>query len=248
MIKYLTPGGEEMAMADLGIYGAIVKIAVVMTLFTQMYRLAAEPFFLSSFKKEDFKEANAASMKYFVMASMVIFLGIVLFRDLFALIVGRDFREGIDILPIVLASNVLAGIWFNLSFWYKREEKTKYAAYITFLGLAVTLGLSFVLVPKMGYRGAAWVRLIAEAAMVVWSYTLCRRHYPIPYDLKRIGEYVLVAVVIFCASEYALAGLDRAPHLALNSLLFTAAIAYAVWREKIDIKGLTKAIIGKFRR
>ena len=246
MIKYLTPG--DGAMADLGIYGAIVKIAVVMTLFTQMYRLAAEPFFLSSFKKEEFKEANAASMKYFVMASMVIFLGIVLFRDMFALIVGRDFREGIDILPIVLASNVLAGIWFNLSFWYKREEKTKYAAYITFLGLAVTLGLSFILVPKMGYRGAAWVRLIAEAAMVMWSYTLCRKHFPIPYDLKRIGEYVMVTVVIYYASESALAGLAKAPHLALNALLFSAAIAYAVWREKIDIKGLIKSAIGKFRR
>ena len=245
MIKYLTPGGEEMAMADLGIYGAIVKIAVVMTLFTQMYRLAAEPFFLASFKKEEFKEANAASMKYFVMASMVIFLGIVLFRDLFALIVGRDFREGIDILPVVLASNVLAGIWFNLSFWYKREEKTKYAAYITFLGLAVTLGLSFLLVPKMGYRGAAWVRLIAEAAMVVWSYTLCRKHYPIPYDLKRIGEYFAAAAVVYCASEYAFVGLSPKLHMAFNALLFIAAIAYAVWREKIDIKGLTKAVIGK---
>ena len=246
MIKYLSPSEE--AMADLGIYGAIVKIAVVMTLFTQMYRLAAEPFFLSSFKKEDFKEANAASMKYFVMASMVIFLGIVLFRDAFALIVGRDFREGIDILPIVLASNVLAGIWFNLSFWYKREEKTKYAAYITFLGLAVTLGLSFVLVPKMGYRGAAWVRLVAEAAMVVWSYTLCRKHYPIPYDLKRIGEYVAVAIALFCASEYALGGLNTALHTAFNALLFMTAVAYAVWREKIDIKGLVKAAIGKFIR
>lgn len=248
MIKYLTPGGEEMAMADLGIYGAIVKIAVVMTLFTQMYRLAAEPFFLSSFKKEDFKEANAASMKYFVMASMIIFLGIVLFRDLFALIVGKDFREGIGILPIVLASNVLAGIWFNLSFWYKREEKTKYAAYITFLGLAVTLGLSFLLVPKMGYRGAAWVRLIAEAAMVVWSYTLCRRHYPIPYDLKRIGEYFAVAAVVYCVSEYALLGLNATMHTALNVILFLAAMAYAVWREKIDIKGLAKSVIGKFIR
>ncbi|MBR3826095.1 MAG: polysaccharide biosynthesis protein [Alistipes sp.] len=248
MIKYLTPGGEEVAMAELGVYGAIVKIAVVMTLFTQMYRLAAEPFFLSGFKKEEFKEANAASMKYFVMASMVIFLGIVLFRDLFALIVGRDFREGIDILPIVLASNVMAGVWFNLSFWYKREEKTKYAAYITFLGLAVTIALSFVLVPKMGYRGAAWVRLVAEAAMVVWSYTLCRKHYPIPYDLKRMGEYVMLTAAIYCTSEYAFSGVDDNMHTALNVLLFMVAIAYAVWREKIDVKGLVRAAIGKFKR
>ncbi|MBQ8366560.1 MAG: polysaccharide biosynthesis protein [Alistipes sp.] len=248
MIKYLTPGGEAVAMAELGIYGAIVKIAVVMTLFTQMYRLAAEPFFLSGFRKEEFKEANAASMKYFIMASMVIFLGIVLFRDVFALIVGRDFREGIDILPIVLASNVLAGVWFNLSFWYKREEKTKYAAYITFLGLAVTIGLSFVLVPKMGYRGAAWVRLVAEAAMVVWSYTLCRKHYPIPYDLKRMGEYVVLTVAIYCTSEYALGGVSDDIHTALNVLLFMVAIAYAVWRERIDVKGLVRAAIGKFTR
>ncbi|MBO5017742.1 MAG: polysaccharide biosynthesis protein [Alistipes sp.] len=246
MIKYLAPGDD--AMEQLGIYGAIVKIAVVMTLFTQMYRLAAEPFFLSSFKKEEFKEANAASMKYFVMASMVIFLGIVLFRDLFALIVGRSFREGIDILPIVLASNVLAGIWFNLSFWYKREEKTKYAAYITFLGLAVTLGLSFLLVPKMGYRGAAWVRLIAEAAMVVWSYILCRRHYPIPYDLKRIGEYVLLSAAIYCASEFAFVGVNATIHTALNGVLFMVAIAYAIWREKIDVRGLIRAVTSKLLR
>ena len=246
MIKYLTPGDD--AMAELGIYGAIVKIAVVMTLFTQMYRLAAEPFFLSGFKKEEFKEANAASMKYFVMASMVIFLGIVLFKDLFALIVGRSFREGIDILPVVLFSNVLAGIWFNLSFWYKREEKTKYAARITFLGLAVTIALSFALVPKFGYRGAAWVRLIAEGAMVVQSYRLCQKHYPIPYDLKRIAEYFLLTAAIYFGSVYGLKGLSEDMHFVCNILLFCGAIGYAIWREKIDIKGLAKAVIGKFVR
>ena len=248
MIKYLTPGDSAEVMAELGIYGAIVKIAVVMTLFTQMYRLAAEPFFLSGFKKEEFKEANAASMKYFVMASMVIFLGIVLFRDMFVLIVGRHFREGVDILPIVLASNVLAGIWFNLSFWYKREEKTKYAAYITILGLVVTVALSFVLVPKMGYRGAAWVRLAAEAAMVVWSYTLCRRHYPIPYDLKRIGEYFALTVAIYLLSEYALGSVGEVTHLMANIALFACAVVYAIWREKIDVKALLRAAIGKFLR
>jgi O-antigen/teichoic acid export membrane protein len=210
-----------------------------------MYRLAAEPFFLAGFKKEEFKEANAASMKYYVMASMIIFLGIVLFKDVFALIVGRRFREGIDILPIVLASNVLAGIWFNLSFWYKREEKTKYAAYITVLGLVVTIALSFVLVPKMGYRGAAWVRLIAEAAMVVWSYILCKRHYPIPYDLKRIAEYFAVAGVVYLISRN-LPHWDAPLHMAINVILFTAAICYAVWREKIDIKALIRSILGKF--
>ena len=246
MIKYLTP--EATAMAELGVYGAIVKIAVVMTLFTQMYRLAAEPFFLAGFKKEEFKEANAASMKYFVIASMIIFLGITLFSDLFALIVGRDFREGIDILPIVLLSNVLAGIWFNLSFWYKREEKTKYAMSITFLGLIITVALSFALVPKMGYRGAAWVRLVAEGAMVVWSYLLCKRHYPIPYDLARIGEYFLLGGGIYALSVLCIKSLGGGAAIAGNIALFAAAICYAVWREKIDVKRLLKSIIGRFIR
>ena len=246
MIKYLTP--EATAMAELGIYGAIVKIAVVMTLFTQMYRLAAEPFFLAGFKKEEFKEANAASMKYFVIASMLIFLVITLFSDMFALIVGRDFREGIDILPIVLLSNVLAGIWFNLSFWYKREEKTKYAMSITFLGLIITVALSFVLVPKMGYRGAAWVRLVAEGAMVVWSYLLCRKHYPIPYDLKRIGEYFMVGGVAYFISTIFVEPLGGTAAIVGNVALLVAAAWYAVWREKIDVKRLGKAIIGRFIR
>ena len=98
MIKYIIP---DDAMSQLGVYGAISKIAVVMTLFTQMYRLAAEPFFLSNFTKEEFVESNAAALKYYMMASMMIFLGIALFRDVFALIVGRDFREGIFILPVI---------------------------------------------------------------------------------------------------------------------------------------------------
>ncbi len=248
MIKYLTPGGEAVAMAELGIYGAIVKIAVVMTLFTQMYRLAAEPFFLAGFKKEEFKEANAAAMKYFIMASLLIFLGIALFRDLFAYIVGDKFREGIDILPLVLAANVLAGIWFNLSFWYKREEKTKYAAYITFLGLGITLVLSFLLVPKWGYRGAAWVRLAAEAAMVVWSYILCRKHYPIPYDIRRIGEYFALTALIYILSEVALAHMPHTAWIGLNVVLFGVALWYAVWREKIDLKALGRAALKKFGR
>ncbi len=248
MIKYLTPGDAIEAMSELGVYGAIVKIAVVMTLFTQMYRLAAEPFFLSGFKKEEFKEANAAAMKYFIMASMLIFLCIVLFRDIFVLIVGRDFREGIGILPIVLASNVMAGVWLNLSFWYKREEKTKYAARITFLGLGVTIALSFALIPSYGYRGAAWVRFVAELSMVVVSYLLCRKHYPIPYDLRRMAEYVVLTIAIYFASEFAL---DLVPHtawLAINVVLFGLALCFAVWREKIDVKALMRAALGKFRR
>ena len=135
-------------------------------LFTQMYRLAAEPFFLADYRKSDFVAMNAATMKYYVMASMFIFLGIALFKDLFSLIVGADFREGIFILPVVLGANVLSGVWLNLSFWYKREERTQLAVWVTFTGLFFTVVMNVALVPALGYVGAAWARLASEAAMV----------------------------------------------------------------------------------
>ncbi len=241
MIKYLVPEG---AMAQLGIYGAVVKIGVVMTLFTQMYRLAAEPFFLSNFKKDDFVAMNAAAMKYFVMASMAIFLGIALFKDLFALIVGQDFREGIYILPIVLGANVLMGVWFNLSFWYKREERTSLALIITLAGLASTVVFNLIFVPRWGYFGAAWARFVGEGVMVVVSYTLNRRLYPTPYPLGRIGEYVALALVLYGVSAWVCeAQFEGLLLLVINGLLLSIYMLYAIVRERIDIVGLTCSIL-----
>ena len=248
MIKYLLP--ETISMAQLGVYGAITKIAVVMTLFTQMYRLAAEPFFLANFSKEEFVESNAAAMKYFVLFSMMIFLGIALFRDLFALIVGRDFREGIGILPVVLGANILAGVWLNLSFWYKREERTSLALYVTFAGLFAAVAMSLVLVPRWGYYGAAWSRFIAEAAMVAVSWWLNRRFFPTPYDTRRIGEYVVLGVALFVASEcfIRLAAPSVVVLMAVNVVLFGLYAAYAVWREKIDVRALVNSALRRIKR
>ncbi len=241
MIKYLLP--EDISMAQLGIYGAITKIAVVMTLFTQMYRLAAEPFFLSNFTKEEFVESNAAALKYYMMASMMIFLGIALFRDVFALIVGRDFREGIFILPVILGANVLAGVWLNLSFWYKREEKTRFAIYVTFVGLAVTVVANVVMLPRWGYYGAAWARFVAEAAMVVVSYYLNRRYFPTPYDVRRIVEYVVLGVALFFASEALLPYVGQLMGYVANVVIFSLFVAYAVWREKIDLSAMLRSVL-----
>ena len=241
LIKYLLP--QDVSMAQLGIYGAITKIAVVMTLFTQMYRLAAEPFFLSNFSKSEFKESNAAAMKYYVMASMMIFLGIALFRDLFALIVGRDFREGIFILPVILGANVLAGVWLNLSFWYKREEKTRFAIYVTFVGLAVTVVANVALLPRWGYYGAAWARFAAEAAMVAVSYYLNRRYFPTPYDVRRIVEYGVLGLALFFVSEALLPYVDGVAEYGMNVVIFLLFVAYAVWREKIDLTALMRSAV-----
>ncbi|MEG1621989.1 MAG: oligosaccharide flippase family protein [Alistipes sp.] len=242
MIKYLTPEG---AMAQLGIYGAITKIAVVMMLFTQMYRLAAEPFFLSNFKKQDFIHMNAAAMKYYLLVSMLIFLGIALFRDLFALIVGASFREGIYILPVVLGANVLNGVWLNLSFWYKREEKTKFAIVVTFSGLVFTIAFNVALVPHWGYSGAAWARLFSEGVMVVVSYWLNRRYFPIPYDLRRMAEYVLVALGCFFLCEWFSTQVARWISLPVNVAMLLGYLIYAVRREQINTKALLNAVLVK---
>ena len=241
LIKYLVPEG---AMAQVGIYGAITKIAVVMMLFCQMYRLAAEPFFLSNFKKSDFVQMNAAALKYYVMASMLIFLGIALFRDVFALIVGRDFREGIFILPVVLGANVLTGVWLNLSFWYKREEKTSLAIVVTGAGLVSMLVFGFWCIPVWGYYGAAWARLASESTMVAVSWWLNRRFYPTPYDWRRIGEYVAAALAVFAVCEAVTAcGGNKLIAYAFNIVLFAAYALYLVRRERIDVAALVKAAL-----
>lgn len=241
LIKYLVPEG---AMAQVGIYGAITKIAVVMMLFYQMYRLAAEPFFLSNFKKSDFVQMNAAALKYYVMASMLIFLGIALFRDVFALIVGRDFREGIFILPVVLGANVLTGVWLNLSFWYKREEKTSLAIVVTGAGLGSMLVFGFWCIPVWGYYGAAWARLASESTMVAVSWWLNRRFYPTPYDWRRIGEYVAAALAVFAVCEAVTAcGDNKLIAYAFNIVLFAAYALYLVRRERIDVAALVKAAL-----
>ena len=241
LIVYLLPDG---ALAQLGVYGAITKIAVVMMLFYQMYRLAAEPFFLSNFRKSDFVQMNAAALKYYVMVSMLIFLGIALFRDLFALIVGRDFREGIFILPVVLGANVLTGVWLNLSFWYKREERTQLAVWVTFTGLFFTVVMNVALVPALGYVGAAWARLASEAAMVGVSYWLNRRYYPTPYDLRRIGEYVALGLGVFFASAVFARWLPvRGAEYAVNGVLFGLFGLFAVRREHIDVGRLLRSVV-----
>ena len=241
LIKYLVPEG---AMAQVGIYGAITKIAVVMMLFYQMYRLAAEQFFLSNFKKSDFVQMNAAALKYYVMASMLIFLGIALFRDVFALIVGRDFREGIFILPVVLGANVLTGVWLNLSFWYKREEKTSLAIVVTGAGLVSMLVFGFWCIPVWGYYGAAWARLASESTMVAVSWWLNRRFYPTPYDWRRIGEYVAAALAVFAVCEAVTAcGGNKLIAYAFNIVLFAAYALYLVRRERIDVAALVKAAL-----
>lgn len=242
LIKYLMPGDD--AMAALGMYGAIAKIGVILLLFTQMYRLAAEPFFLANFKKDDFKKTNAEALKYFVIASLAMYLIITLFSDLFALVlVGPEYREGIYILPILLLANIFSGITFNLNLWYKQTGDTKYAIVVTGLGLVVTIAIGVAMIPRFGIIGAAWTRFGCEAVMLVISYYLNNRYFPTPYNLKRIAEYTLVAGVIY-ATTFLTADWHWFVQYSVNLLFLILFAFFVVRKEHIDIK----SIIGSLRR
>ena len=240
MIKFLMPTGES--LAALGVYGAVVKIGVVMMLFTQMYRLAAEPFFLAEFKKDEFKNSNAEVMKYYVIVSLVIFLFITLFSDLFALIVGPDFREGMYILPMVLVSNALSDVVLNLSFWYKQTGATKYAIWITGTGLLFTIVFNILLVPSLGFAGAALARLVCEMAMVVVSYRLGQKHYPTPYNLKRIFLYVALAAAMWGISLLT-NELSTTPKYLINSVMVVGFVLLAIRVERINVGALLRSIL-----
>jgi O-antigen/teichoic acid export membrane protein len=170
MIKWLMP--PDVAMGALGVYGATTKLAVIMILFTQMYRLAAEPFFLARFAKGDFARQSALAMRLYIVVAALIFAAVMLARPLVVQIVGEEFRGGSRLLPVLLAANALAGVVLNLSFWYKRAERTWMAIAVTGTGMAVAVALNVALVPRMGYEGAAWARLACEAAMVAVSVSL----------------------------------------------------------------------------
>ncbi len=200
MLRWMLP--EDIALSQLGIYSATAKIAALMVIFRQIYTLGAEPFFLQKFSKEDFGRLNATALKYFAAVGIIIFLGITLYTDVFGLILGSDFREGMVILPLLLLSNLLAGVLVNLSFWYKVADRTKFAVIVTISGITISIALNLWLIPLHGYNGAAWARVGAMVMMVLLSYTLGQRYYPVRYDLRGLLLYFLLGAAIFSAGRY----------------------------------------------
>ncbi|MDR2814466.1 MAG: polysaccharide biosynthesis C-terminal domain-containing protein [Prevotellaceae bacterium] len=229
----------SLALDQLGVYGANAKLAVLMVLFVQMFRYAAEPFFFSYAEKTDARPIFAQVMKYFVICAMFIFLLVSLNIDIFALFTGKSFREGIGIVPVMLFANLLLGVVFNLSMWYKLSEKTKYAVYITLSGVVVTVLVNVIFIPRYGYHAAAWAHFFSYAVMLLVSYVMGQKFYPIRYDLKAIGFYVFAGLAIYaifaCCQRF---DLGFAGKTALSAALLFAYLAVAILR---DGKGLIRA-------
>ena len=201
LFPYLYTGAD--AQAQLGIYGACFKVAMVMMMFTQAFRYAYEPFVFAKHKDRQSVEAYADAMKYYIIFSYLILLGVVFYLDIFRYIVASAYWEGLKIVPVVLWTYVFQGIYFNLSFWYKLTDETKWGAYFSLIGLGITLVLQIAGVPLIGYWASCGSSLVCYFVIMLLSYFIGQRKAPIPYDLKRIGAYTALTVGLL-AVYYAL--------------------------------------------
>ncbi|HBG86317.1 MAG TPA: polysaccharide biosynthesis protein [Marinilabiliaceae bacterium] len=186
---------KENGFVELAIYGANFKIGVLMSLFTQSFRFAFEPYFFNN--REKGIDSYAKVMEYFVAFGLFIFLGITVFQDLVNILFTSEYLRGNIIIPYVLVAMLFYGIYFNLSVWYKLSDKTIFGAIFGVMGMIGTVGLDFILIPKMGIIGGAIAMLCGYSLMMISSYLVGQKHYYIPYNLKVIGLYFIIAVMIF---------------------------------------------------
>lgn len=198
LLKYILP--EDIALSQVGIYGAAYKLSVMMTIFIQAFRFAAEPFFFAQSAEKNARETYARVMKYFVLACLIIFLGITLFIDIVKNLLGSEFHEGIGVVPILLLANMFLGIYFNLSIWYKLTDKTMYGAWFSVVGAIITIVLNIWWIPLFGYHGSAWATLICYVALASLSYAFGQKHYKIPYELPRLFFMIILALAVYFAS------------------------------------------------
>ncbi|AKD02421.1 polysaccharide biosynthesis C-terminal domain-containing protein [Pontibacter korlensis] len=219
-------------MAAVGVYSACYKLSIFMTLTIQAFRYAAEPFFFSQAQDKNSPQTFALVMKWFVIACAFIFLFISANLEDFALLLrSQEYREGIMVVPVLLLANLFLGVYYNLSVWFKLTDKTHFGTYISFGGAAVTIIFNLLLIPVLGYMGSAIATLICYLSMAVASYLLGNRHYPIPYPVKTILAYVLLATgLVWLALEVEIQDfwLRHAYHLGI-----CAVFAIVVWlRER----------------
>jgi O-antigen/teichoic acid export membrane protein len=226
LLKHLIPA-DQLPMEQLGIYGANFKMAVLMTLFVQMFKYAAEPFFFSRSKDKNARELYADVMNFFVAAGLVIFLLVNLYMEYFILFIGQGFREGAQIVPIILMANLVMGIFFNLSIWYKLTNKTMYGAVLVIIGALVTVLINVLFIPRYGYVASAWAHLICYSLMVLLSYFWSRKHYKVPYKTGRIVAYMVVALMIYYFNELLLQ--DIGPVRDLTSLILLGGFGLFLW-------------------
>lgn len=233
--KWLLPEMESEYIN--GAYSACYKLAVFMTLFIQAFRMGAEPFFFNHSDKANAKETYATILKYFTIIGTLGLIIVTVYIDVLRpiFIKKESYLLALDIVPIVLLANLCLGIYHNLSIWYKLTDKTRYGMYISLIGAVITIGFNIVFIPKLGFMACAYATLLAYGLMMLTSVALGRKHYPVPYDFKRIAMYLVGGTLISFLSYYQF---DR--DILIGTVFLCVFVFAVVLLEKNDIKQILK--------
>lgn len=220
------------AKVQLGIYGGCVKIAMIMAMITQAFRYAYEPIVFAKSKDKDKKEYYALAMKYFVIFTLFAFLCVIGYMPLLEKILGSGYREGMRVVPIVMAAEIMMGIYFNLSFWYKLIDKTIYGAWFSIAGCMVLVAVNIIFIPEYSYMACAWGGVAGYGTAMLLSYIIGQKKYPINYEVGRIALYVVATALLYSVMALFTSDLSVVPQLAVNTILI---IVYLAMVAKLDI-------------
>lgn len=213
---------------QLGIYGAAAKIAMIMAMITQAFRYAYEPFVFGSAKEKGSRDTYAKAMKYFIIFTLLAYLVVVGYLDVLKYIIGRDYWEGLKVVPVVMAAEIMMGVYFNLSFWYKLIDKTIYGAWFSGVGCVVLVLINVLLIPKYGYMACAWAGVAGYGTAMLLSYFVGQKKYPINYPLKSITVYICIAALFTAIMLYTPQSLPKALRLGINTLLIILFVAHII--------------------
>ncbi len=224
--------GELITMTQIGIYGACYKVSIIITLFIQAFRYAAEPFFFAQEKEKNAKETYAKIMNYFVIICATIFLGVMLYIDLVKYFIPNEaYWEGLKIVPILLFANISLGVYYNQSIWYKLGGKTRFGAYIGIFGAVLTITLNYLWIPIYGYIGSAWTTLICYSSMCVLSFILGHKYYPISYNFNKMALYLGLVLLIYGGTIYLNISNSYLKHV-LHTFIIIGFLGFVYWNER----------------
>ena len=244
IFPYLYDGADE--KAQLGIYGAATKIAMIMAMITQAFRYAYEPFVFGKARDKDSRATYAKAMKYFVIFTLLAFLAVMGYMDILRYIIrDRSYWPGLRVVPIVMAAEIMMGVYFNLSFWYKLIDKTIYGAWFSGIGCLVLVAVNVVFVPRYSYMACAWGGVAGYGTAMLLSYIVGQKKYPIDYPVRQIMVYVALAAVLTAGMTLANRALPMAGSLAVNTLLIAVFVVYLV-RHDFPLSSLP--VVGKYFR
>ena len=245
LFPYFFDGTPTEAKAQLGIYGGCIKIAMIMVMITQAFRYAYEPFVFGKSRDKDNKETYAVAMKYYLIFTLLAFLVVIGYMDVLRYLVGRSYWEGLRVVPIVMAAEIMFGVFFNLSFWYKLTNRTIWGAWFSGIGAVVLIVVDVLMIPRFSYMACAWAGFAAYAVSMIISYLVGQKYYPIKYPIGEMLVYVVVAMVLFAAMSCVNSQLPIWGALAANTLIIFLFLAFIVKR---DFPLSQLPVVGKYFR